>query len=61
MRVTQQMVPVAGGTYQINDTTAVRGQPYWYWVQTQPDELLIGPYPMTVSSKVFIPVMRKHR
>ncbi|MFZ1599037.1 MAG: SdrD B-like domain-containing protein, partial [Anaerolineae bacterium] len=61
VRVTQQMVPVAGGTYQINDTTAVRGQPYWYWVQTQPDELLIGPYPMTVSSKVFIPVMRKHR
>ena len=59
LRVTQQMVPVATGTYQINDTTAVRGQPYWYWVQTQPDELLIGPYPMTVSSKIFIPVMRK--
>ncbi|MFZ1240214.1 MAG: SdrD B-like domain-containing protein, partial [Anaerolineae bacterium] len=53
VRVTQQMVPVAGGTYQINDTTAVRGQPYWYWVQTQPDELLIGPYPL--SRKIFIP------
>ena len=61
VRITQQLVPVAGGTYQISDTTAVRGQTYWYWLQTQPEGLYVGPFPLSNDSKVYFPAMRKQR
>jgi len=61
VRITQQLVPVGGGTYQISDTSAVRGQTYWYWVQTQPEGLFVGPYPLSNDSKMYFPAVRKQR